>query len=564
MACQRARWRFHARGPFMGPMGPMGPILLDKVLASGLIMKKHVVIGLLGTTLDSGAFGEARWERWRPTVSIFQHEDRVFDRLELLFPRPGTRLAQQVAKDIATVSPGTVVQTHKVEQRDPWDFEEVYASLLDFASGYPFNTDEEEYFVHITTGTHVAQICLFLLAETRRFPAKLIQTSPGQSKNDPVGSLRVIDLDLAKYDSIAARHRKELEGNIAGLKHGIKTRSVRFNRMIEELEHVAAHSTDPILLTGPTGAGKTHLARRIYDLRKHRRQVTGAFVEVNCATLRGDAAMSALFGHKRGAYTGAASDRSGLLRAADEGLLFLDEIGELGLDEQAMLLRAIEEKRFLPLGADTEVTSNFQLMAGTNRDLVSRVREGSFREDLLARINLWTFALPALRDRREDIEPNLDFELARFSERQGRVTRFSAEAREEYLRFAASERARWPGNFRDLSASVTRMATLAPAGRITLEVVQAELVRLDPVATPIEHGESEDILRRVLGPGADAIDRFDRVQLAEVLRVCAGARSLSEAGRELFSESRKQKRSANDTDRLRKYLARFGLRFPIG
>ena len=527
-------------------------------------MKKQVVIGLLGTTLDSGAFGEARWERWRPTVSIFQHEDRVFDRLEVLYPRPGTRLAQQVAKDIATVSPGTEVRTHKVEQRDPWDFEEVYASLLDFASAYPFNTDEEEYFVHITTGTHVAQICLFLLAETRRFPAKLIQTSPGQSKNDPVGSLRVIDLDLAKYDSIAARHRKELEGNIAGLKHGIKTRNARFNRMIEELEHVAAHSTDPILLTGPTGAGKTHLARRIYDLRKHRRQVTGAFVEVNCATLRGDAAMSALFGHKRGAYTGAASDRPGLLRAADEGLLFLDEIGELGLDEQAMLLRAIEEKRFLPLGADAEVTSNFQLMAGTNRDLVARVREGSFREDLLARINLWTFALPALRDRREDIEPNLDFELARFSERQGRVTRFSAEAREEYLRFAASERARWPGNFRDLSASVTRMATLAPAGRITLEVVKAEIVRLDPVATPIEHGEADEILRRVLGPGAGAIDRFDRVQLAEVLRVCAGARSLSEAGRELFSESRKKKRSANDTDRLRKYLARFGLQFPIG
>ena len=108
------------------------------------------------------------------------------------------------------------------------------------------------------------------------------------------------------------------------------------------------------------------------------------------------------------------------------------------------------------------------------------------------------------------------------------------------------------------------MATLAPAGRITLEVVKAEIVRLDPVATPIEHGEADEILRRVLGPGAGAIDRFDRVQLAEVLRVCAGARSLSEAGRELFSESRKKKRSANDTDRLRKYLARFGLQFPIG
>ena len=94
-------------------------------------------------------------------------------------------------------------------------------------------------------------------------------------------------------------------------------------------------------------------------------------------------------------------------------MLFLDEIGELGADEQAMLLRAIEEKAFYPLGSDRERTSDFQLVAGTNRDLGALVREGRFREDLLARINLWTFRLPALRERVEDIEPNLDFELDR-------------------------------------------------------------------------------------------------------------------------------------------------------
>ncbi|MFT5424055.1 MAG: transcriptional regulatory protein RtcR [Phycisphaerales bacterium] len=95
-------------------------------------------------------------------------------------------------------------------------------------------------------------------------------------------------------------------------------------------------------------AGKSRLAGRVYELRKHRHLVEGELVEVNCATLRGDSAMSALFGHKKGAFTGASSDRPGLLRAANHGILFLDEIGELGLDEQAMLLRAIEEKRFLP------------------------------------------------------------------------------------------------------------------------------------------------------------------------------------------------------------------------
>src|SRR5262249_21144841 len=116
---------------------------------------------------------------------------------------------------------------------------------------------------------------------------------------------------------------------------------------------------------GPTGAGKSQLARRIYELKVARHQIAGAFVDVNCATLRGDAAMSTLFGHRKGAFTGAVQDRPGLLRAADGGLLFLDEIGELGLDEQAMLLRAVEEKRFLPVGADKEVASDFRLIAGT-------------------------------------------------------------------------------------------------------------------------------------------------------------------------------------------------------
>src|SRR6185437_12178074 len=158
--------------------------------------------------------------------------------------------------------------------------------------------------------------------------------------------------------------------------------------------------------------------------KKLRHQLPGNFVEVNCATLRGDGAMSALFGHIKGAYTGAVQERAGLLRSANKGLLFLDEIGELGADEQAMLLRALEEKRFLPVGSDKEVQSDFQLIAGTNRDLGQRVREGSFRDDLYARLNLWTFQLPGLADRAEDIEPNLDFELERFAEGNQRRVMF--------------------------------------------------------------------------------------------------------------------------------------------
>jgi transcriptional regulatory protein RtcR len=241
-------------------------------------------------------------------------------------------------------------------------------------------------------------------------------------------------------------------------------------------------------------------------------------------------------------------------------MLFLDEIGELGLDEQAMMLRAVEERRFFPVGADREAESDFQLIAGTNRDLGQAVREGRFREDLLARLNLWTFRLPGLRDRKEDIEPNLDFELQRQDAEDGRAIAFNKEARRRYLSFAVSAEAQWNANFRDLGASVSRMSTLASSGRIDEDTVIHEIARLRAQWDTRENTGQAALLARVLGPDELAqIDAFDRAQLASVLDVCRRSASISAAGRTLFSVSRQAKASSNDADRLRKYLARFGL-----
>ena len=221
-----------------------------------------------------------------------------------------------------------------------------------------------------------------------------------------------------------------------------------------------------------------------------------------------------------------------------------------------MLLRALEEKRFLPVGSDREVESDFQLIAGTNRDLQQAVHAGRFREDLLARLNLWTYPLPGLAERREDIEPNLDFELERWSREQHERVRFNAEARSRYLAFATSPDATWRGNFRDLGASLMRLATLANAGRIQTDGVEEEIARLRAQW----HGSADaSPLDALLGEAAAELDRFDRVQLEDVVRVCARSASLSAAGRELFAVSRTQRASTNDADRLRKYLARFGL-----
>ena len=521
-------------------------------------MKSTVVFGFLGASLDR-AQGTDRWSRWRPTVAMCQQEDLIISRLELLVEPKFSEMAQLVIADIHQVSPETVVKVHEVSFADPWDFQQVYEGLYDLITNYVFKTDKEDYLIHLTTGTHVAQICWFLLNEANFIPARLLQTSPVRRDgrdSTSAGRYEIIDLDLSKYDRLATRFAQEQEKTLDFLKSGIATKSKTFNQLIGQIELVAVNSKAPMLIMGPTGAGKSLLASRIYDLRATRAGLTGRFVEVNCATLRGDQAMSTLFGHRRGAFTGAQADRPGLLKEADKGLIFLDEIGELGLDEQAMLLRALEDKTFLPLGADKAVSSDFQLIAGTNRDLRAEVKAGKFRDDLLARINLWTFTLPSLAERREDISVNLDFELERFAKSHRRQVRFNKEAREAFLKFARSPEAKWSANFRDLNAAVTRMATLAPKGRITVSCVEHEKARLLggwQESAPSTHDA-------VLSSEARAqIDPFDLAQLDYVLSICRESKTLSDAGRKLFAISRESKAKANDADRLKKYLARFDL-----
>lgn len=193
-----------------------------------------------------------------------------------------------------------------------------------------------------------------------------------------------------------------------------------------------------------------------------------------------------------------------------------------------------------------------------NRDLAQCVQQGTFREDLYARLNLWTFTLPGLRDRREDIAPNIDYELDRFAEREGSRVTFNKEARDRFLAFATSADAKWQGNFRDLASSITRMATFSPRGRIDVDGVVAEIARLKR-AWSHEEDAGDDLEAILSAQQIEALDPFDRVQLAHVVETCRRSRSLSEAGRTLFAASRSRRASSNDADRLRKYLARFDL-----
>ena len=523
----------------------------------------NVIISILGQRLDNVGFGGKRWFRWRPTFSLLQHHDFQVDEIVLLHQEDEKKLLNLTEQDIQQTCLNINVKSYLLNYQDPWDFEQVYSQLHDFAQSYSFDTEKNNYFFHITTGTHVAQICFYLLNEANYFPGKLIQSSP--SKASPSGTFRTINLDLSRYDQIATRFHKESQTSISHLKSGIKTKNKRYNQLISEIENVAVRSTEPILITGPTGVGKSQLARKIYELKQLRAQLGGKLVEINCATLRGDNAMSTLFGHVKGAYTGAVSDRSGLLLEADQGLLFLDEIGELGQDEQAMLLRAIEEKVFTPLGSDKEVSSDFQLIAGTNRNLYERVEQGKFREDLLARINLWSYQLPSLKDRFEDIEPNIEYELRRYSQEKNQKVSFNSTAKSKYLAFSLSSYATWKANFRDLNSSITRMSTLSNGGRITENNVDNEIQRLQEDWNGNKRAagiSNEEQLEQLLSKEAfSALDLFDQAQLLKVIQVCKKSKSMADAGRKLFNKSRLQKSVSNDSQRLKVYLKKFGLSF---
>ncbi len=253
----------------------------------------------------------------------------------------------------------------------------------------------------------------------------------------------------------------------------------------------AAKSDAAVLLTGESGTGKTVLARQIHAWSARAR---APFVTIACTTLAEHLLESELFGHVRGAFTGALKDKAGRVEAADGGTLFLDEVGELPLDLQAKLLRFVEERRFERVGGTTTATVDTRLIAATNRDLEREVAAGRFREDLYFRLNVVGIRLPPLRDRREDLDALIDHVLAVHTARDRRGALRLAPAARTLLHAYP-----WPGNIRELANALERASVLARGDAIVPEDLPDRLLApaapsaAPPGATP---QSLEDVERR--------------------------------------------------------------------
>ncbi len=260
-----------------------------------------------------------------------------------------------------------------------------------------------------------------------------------------------IDLDelvSAVSDVLGVTAASSSDEPPAALREGIVAESVSMREILRDAYRVAS-SDATVLVTGESGTGKEVLARFIHRASP---RTAAPFVALNCAAIPSNLLASELFGHRKGAFTGAIESRNGFFKEANGGTFFLDEIGDMPLELQPSLLRTIETGRFTPLGGDKEVASDFRLIAATHRNLKSLVGEGRFREDLYYRLNVVAFELPPLRRRPEDILPLARYFLGR---RKGATKRLSPSVSETLLRHE------WPGNARELANAMERACILS-------------------------------------------------------------------------------------------------------
>jgi len=392
------------------------------------------------------------------------------------------------------------VDLYQVDLESPIDYAGIYTEVSTNLKAAGLPRDDVELTFHLSPGTPAMAAIWIILSKTR-FPARLIQTSRERG-------LESVDFFFDLASDFLPEFLQRTGDRIARLTDGAKESAPEFGKIVHrsaavrqqiDLARRIAVLDVPVLVLGETGTGKELFAEAIHAASPRADKV---FIAVNCGAIAPELASSELFGHKRGAFTGAVADRKGHFQEATGGTLFLDEVGDLPLDTQVRLLRALQTGEVTPLGASKPVKVDIRVVAATHRDLASDVAAGRFREDLFHRLAVGILRLPPLRDRDRDVPLLIDHFMAQINaDAKGRP-----EAEEKNLSDVAKKvllSYAWPGNVRELYHTLVRASIWSQGSTISADDARAALLQIQR--------QGDTVLGRPLTQGFDLKGLLDEV-----------------------------------------------------
>ena len=412
---------------------------------------------------------------------------------------------------------GLPIEVVSCEFDNPTDFRRIYTEADQALSQLPHDAPLA---FHVSPGTPAMATVWILLAQTRcRDRARILQSSPHRGVEE-------VDLPFDIYAELGPELLRRSDHDLVRLTQGLPSEGGGFENIVHRCEAMQralalarriALRDVPVLIQGESGTGKELVAKAIHESSHRAGQ---PFKPVNCGTLSGDLINSELFGHRKGAFTGASADHKGLFEAAAGGTLFLDEIGELPIAAQVRLLRTLQEGKIRPVGDTQEHPVDVRIIAATHRDLLDEIPKGNFREDLFYRLGVGLVYLPPLRERRGDFGPLVDHLLQEINTAAKTQPGYQAKTVSPGAR-ALLEQQVWPGNVRELRNVLTRASILAT----TEEVITEDDLR-DSLF--VRDHRPMGILERALGNGfrlEEVCHEVQRIYILRALQVSGGNRT---------------------------------------
>jgi transcriptional regulator with PAS, ATPase and Fis domain len=424
-------------------------------------------------------------------IAAALRSDPGYDRVYLLTNYPherSVRYCDWLATEVQ-IDPNRI-DLFDIELSSPVDYDAIYAEVSANLAAARLPQEGVELTFHLSPGTPAMAVIWVVLSRTR-FPARLVQTVRG-------GGVHEVEFFTDVADAFLPEYLRRSENRIQKLAVGPKDVPAEFDRILHKSDLVAkqvelarrvAAFDVPVLILGETGTGKELFAEAIHAASQ---RAAKPYIAVNCGAIPSDLANSELFGHKKGAFTGADRDRKGHFEEAEGGTLFLDEIGDLPLDTQVRLLRVLQAKEVTPVGSSKPIPINVRVVAATHRDLMADVAAGRFREDLFHRLAVGILRLPPLRDRSGDVELLIDHFLGQInSEGSGKPEAKSKTISKEGKNILINHP--WPGNVRELYHTMLRAVIWSPGEEIAPDDARAALLqtpasKMDLLELPIQQG----------------------------------------------------------------------------